>query len=166
MSTTTLVFSGRMHRPSRHGFTVAELITVTAIVGILASIALPLARFGLRRQKEAELQQHLKKITWAIDQYHDLRTSGVIKEPPSLGQGPYPKTLVELTKPIELIDGKKLRFLTIRDLVDPMTGRSEWRTVSNTDDPDSSSSNEDNVWDVHSLSTAPALDGKTHYNEW
>ena len=155
-----------MERQKSQGFTVAELITVVAIVGILASIALPMARFGLRRQKEADLQQHLRKITWAIDQYNDLRTKGVIKEPPSLGQGPYPKTLDELTKSIELIDGKKMMFLTKRDLIDPMTGRSEWQTVSNTDDPDSSSTNEDNVWDVHSKSTAPALDGKTHYNEW
>jgi hypothetical protein len=90
----------------------------------------------------------------------------VIKEPQAPGQGPYPKTLEELTKPIELIDGKKLLFLRKHDLIDPMTGRSEWRTVSSTDDPDSSSSNDDNVWDVHSKSTAPALDGKTHYNEW
>lgn len=155
-----------MHRLQVSGFSVAELITVTAIVGILASVALPVARFGLRRQKEVELKQHLRKITWAIDQYYDLRTRGVIKAAPSLGQGPYPKTLEELTKSIELIDGKKLLFLTKRDLIDPMTGRSEWRLVSNTDDPDSGSSNEDNVWDVHSMSTAPALDGKTHYNEW
>jgi general secretion pathway protein G len=155
-----------MHRETNSGFTVAELITVVAIVGVLASVALPLARFGLRRQKEAELQQHLKRITWAIDQYNDLRSKGVIQAPPGVGQGLYPKTLEELTKPIELLDGKKLRFLTDRDLVDPMTGRSEWRSVSSTDDPDSSSSNEDNIWDVHSKSTAPALDGKTHYNEW
>jgi len=155
-----------MRCDKKRGFTVAELITVTAIVGILASVAIPIVRFGLRRQKEVELKQHLQKITWAIDQYNDLRMKGVIKAPLAIGQAPYPKTLEELAKPIELLDGKKLRFLTERDLIDPMTGRSEWRTVSSTDDPESSSSNEDDVWDLHSKSTAPALDGKTHYNEW
>jgi prepilin-type N-terminal cleavage/methylation domain-containing protein len=155
-----------MARRKRQGFSVAELITVTAIVGILASVAVPIVRFGLRRQKEIELQHHLKKITWAIDQYNDLRTKGVLKQPASIGQGQYPKTLDELAKPIELLDGKKLRFLSERDLIDPMTGRNEWQHVSSTDDPDTSSTNEDNVWDVHSTSTAPALDGKTHYNEW
>ena len=33
------------------GFTVAELITVVAIVGILATVALPVLTFGIRRQK-------------------------------------------------------------------------------------------------------------------
>ena len=47
-----------------------------------------------------------------------------------------------------------------------MTGRSEWRTVSSNDEPGGGTSDEANVWDVHSKSTAPALDGKTHYNEW
>ncbi len=148
------------------GFTIAELITVTAIVGILASVALPLARFGLRRQKEADLRQHLKKITWAIDQYYELRTKGVIKKTPDIRQGMYPKRLEDLARPIDLLDGKKMRLLNAHDLIDPMTGRTEWRMVSSTDDPDSSSSNEDNVWDVHSTSVALALDGKTHYNEW
>ena len=36
---------------------------------------------------------------------------GVIKGQPGLVQGPYPKTLEELTQPIELLDGKKLLFL-------------------------------------------------------
>jgi len=52
------------------GFTVAELITVVAIVGILAAVAMPLANFGIRRQKELELHERLRKITDAIDRYH------------------------------------------------------------------------------------------------
>jgi general secretion pathway protein G len=155
------------------GFTVAELITVVAIVGILATVALPLANFGMRRQKEIELHEKLRKITEAIDRYHELRSpsgvnnpTGMIKEPPSLEQGPWPKALEDLTKPIELNSGQSVRLLRPRDLIDPMTGKSEWTTLSADDDPDTSSSNGKNVYEIHSKSTAPALDGKTHYNEW
>jgi general secretion pathway protein G len=150
----------------RNGFTVAELITVIAIVAVLASVALPLARFGYRRDNEMSLKYRLQKIADAIDRYHDLRVLGVIKAPPQFGQGAYPRTLDELTKPVELIDGKKLVFLRNSDLVDPITGRSEWRTVSSTDDADALSGNDDNVWDLHSRSTSLSLDGKTRYNEW
>jgi general secretion pathway protein G len=156
----------------RSGFTVAELITVVAIVGILATVALPLANFGIRRQKEMELHERLRKITEAIDRYHELRMpstsspNGMMKDPPSLEQGPWPKTLEELTKPIELNSGQKARLLRPRDLIDPMTGKAEWNTLSTDDDPDTSSGNEKNVYEIHSKSTAPALDGKTHYNEW
>jgi general secretion pathway protein G len=160
----------RTHKRSS-GFTVAELITVVAIVGILASVAMPLANFGIRRQKEMELHEKLRKITEAIDRYHELRAlpagnAGGIKEPPSLEQGPWPKTLEDLTKPIELNSGQSVRLLRPRDLIDPMTGKAEWLTLSADDDPDTSSSNGKNVYEIHSKSTAPALDGKTHYNEW
>jgi general secretion pathway protein G len=153
------------------GFTVAELITVVAIVGILASVAMPLANFGIRRQKEIELHERLRRITEAIDRYHELRaqpagSAAGIKEPPSLEQGPWPKELADLTKPIELNSGQKVRLLRERDLIDPMTGKSDWNTLSTDDDADTSSSNGKNVYEIHSKSTAPALDGKTHYNEW
>ena len=157
--------------PDSRGFTVAELITVVAIVGILASVALPLANFGIRRQKEIELHERIRRITEAIDRYHELRSQPAgspagIKEPPSLEQGPWPKTLEDLTKPIELNSGQSVRLLRERDLIDPMTGKAEWNTLSADDDADTSSSNEKNVYEIHSKSTAPALDGKTHYNEW
>ncbi|HXH40224.1 MAG TPA: prepilin-type N-terminal cleavage/methylation domain-containing protein [Thermoanaerobaculia bacterium] len=153
------------------GFTVAELITVVAIVGILATVALPLANFGIRRQKEIELHDRLRKITEAIDRYHELRMQPAtnpagMKDPPNLEQGPWPKDLAELTKPIELNSGQKVRLLRDRDLIDPMTGKKEWNTLSADDDPDSQSGSDKNVYEVHSKSTAPALDGKTHYNEW
>ena len=47
-----------------------------------------------------------------------------------------------------------------------MTGKKEWNTLSTTDDPDTPAQRRDNVFEVHSKSTALALDGKTHYNEW
>lgn len=153
------------------GFSVAELITVVAIVAILASVAMPIANFGIRRQKEIELHERLRRITEAIDRYHELRLAppgspGTMKDPVNMEQGPWPKDLEEMTKPIALNSGQSVRFLRARDLIDPMTGRAEWNTLTADDDPDSPSGDKKNVYEIHSKSTALALDGKTHYNEW
>ncbi len=162
-----------MHAPrNSRGFTLAELITVVGIVAILASIALPVASFGIRRQKEIELREKLRKITEAIDRYHELRTANPpnnIKAPPDLAVGAYPKSLEELTKPIELSNSKSVRLLRERDLIDPMTGKADWICLADTDEPDASGSQSGqsrNVFEVRSNSHTLSLDGKTHYNEW
>ncbi|HYC59987.1 MAG TPA: prepilin-type N-terminal cleavage/methylation domain-containing protein [Thermoanaerobaculia bacterium] len=155
-------------RLNKSGFTVAELITVVAIIGILASVALPVARIGTRRQKEIELRTTLRRITEAIDHYHELRVAGAIQTPPYIGQGEYPRSLDELVEGVELTPmyGKRIRFLRQRDLIDPMTGRSEWRTLSDTDDAGTLMTDGNNVYAVHSTSSSLSLDGKTHYSEW
>ena len=160
-----------MLRPRRsRGFTVAELITVVGIVAILASVALPVLTFGIRRQKEIELRERLRRITEAVDRYHELRMippPNGIKNPPLVSQREWPKELEELTKPIELGNGKVVRLLRERDLIDPMTGKNEWRILADNDEPDAPGIGKpDNVFEVHSTSTALSLDGKTHYNEW
>ena len=140
------------------------------------------ARFGIRRQKEIELRDRLRKITDAIDRFHDLMT--MAQGPPGQNQQPgqppavrpaqmmalgsegYPKDLDELVKGVKMSDGKTVRLIRDRDLIDPMTGRKEWTTLSTTDDPDTSITDGNNVFEIHSTSTALSLDGKTHYNEW
>ncbi|HEX8172004.1 MAG TPA: prepilin-type N-terminal cleavage/methylation domain-containing protein [Thermoanaerobaculia bacterium] len=153
------------------GFTIAELVTVVAIIGILAAVAMPVARFGFRRQKEIELRDRLRKITDAIDRYHDLMTmpapgGNAPAQMQALGSDGYPKDLDELLKGVKTADSKTVHVIRERDLIDPMTGRNDWITLSTTDDPDTTSSNKANVYEVHSSSKALALDGKTHYNEW
>jgi general secretion pathway protein G len=182
-----------MARPSR-GFTIAELVTVCAIIAILAAIAMPVARFGIRRQKEIELRDRLRKITEAIDRYHDLMLMGQMNpgqpqqqqqpgqvpmvrpaQMQALGSDGYPKDFDELLKGVKMSDDKTVRLIRQRDLVDPMTGRAEWIVLSPGDDPEGAFTNTcsvggscsaDSLFEVHSTSTALSLDGKTRYNEW
>jgi general secretion pathway protein G len=60
------------------GYTFIEIAIVTAIVGILASAALPLARVTMQRNREIELRRSLREIRSAIDKYKDAVDQNLI----------------------------------------------------------------------------------------
>ena len=56
--------------------TLLELIIACAILMILATAAIPVARFTVQRQKEAELRRDLREMRDAIDRYKDAADKG------------------------------------------------------------------------------------------
>lgn len=143
------------------GYTLAEMLMVCALIGILTAMIIPVAKFTIKRHKEIELRYCLRQMRTAIDEYKKLYD--MFKFPVPIGSEGYPPDLEELVKGVE-INNKKYRFLR-RIPVDPMTGTTEWGLRSLQDEPDSTSWGGQNVYDVYSLSEGVSLDG-SKYSEW
>lgn len=154
-------FPIRTRRQRERGLTLVELIVTVAILSILASAAIPVARFEYKRQKERELRRDLWMMREAIDRYKDAADRGAFQI--KLDSQGYPPDLDTLVNGVD-VQGKKLKFLR-RIPVDPMTGKAEWGERSMQDDPDSDSWGGQNVFDVYSKSDGTALDG-TKYKTW
>ncbi len=143
------------------GLTLVELIVTVAILAILASAVVPLARFKAKRERERELRYDLWQMRDAIDHYKDAADKHAFMT--KVDSQNYPPDLDTLVKGVDA-QGKKLKFLR-RIPVDPMTGKAEWTLRSMQDDPNSDSWGGQNVFDVASKSQATALDG-TKYSDW
>jgi general secretion pathway protein G len=139
-----------------------ELIIVVTIVAILATAALPIARFQVKRQKERELRQDLWEMRRAIDAYKDAADLGGMPMQKADSNN-YPPDLQTMVDGVD-IASKHVRFLR-RIPVDPMTKNNDWGLRSNQDDPDSDSFGGQNVYDVYTKSQGTALDG-SKYNTW
>ena len=146
---------------SQAGLTLIELIVTVAILAILASAAIPLARFRAQREKERELRYDLWQMRDAIDKYKDAADKNMFQI--KLDSQGYPPDLDTLVNGVDA-QGKKLKFLR-RLPVDPMTGKAEWGMRSMQDDSNSDSWGGQNVFDVYSKSQGTALDG-TKYSDW
>jgi general secretion pathway protein G len=151
-------------RRSQKGFTLAELVMVSAVLVILASVTLPVAKFTARRTKEMELRAALRQMRNAIDEYKRYSDMGLI--PVDLGTDGYPAELEVLVEGVEIVGqvDKKLKLLR-RIPLDPMTGEREWGLRSYQDEPDSDSWGGENVYDVYSQSNAVGLN-EVPYREW
>ncbi len=152
-----------LSRHGERGFTLAELVMVAALISILAGMALPIARYTVKRQKEAELRLALRRMRTAIDEYKRLSDQGMIQI--KLGSEGYPPDLETLVEGVEVVGQPVKRKFLRRIPRDPMTGTTEWGLRSYQDEPDSMSWGGQNVYDVHTTSEGVAIDG-TKYKDW
>lgn len=154
----------RRRRRALRGYSMTELLVVCTLLTILSMTVFPVARFTVRRQKEAELRRSLRMMRNAIDDYKRFSDAGLI--PIDVGSEGYPIELEVLIEGVDLtgqID-KKQKFLR-RIPVDPMTGEAEWGLRSVQDDFDTTSWGGENVYDVYSLSQGVGLND-IPYSEW
>jgi len=149
--------TGRRQR----GFTLLELIVAAAIMLILSTMVLPLARVEIKRTKERELRRDLWQMRDAIDRYKDAADKGAFQI--KVGTEGYPPDLDTLVKGVD-VAGKRIRFLR-KIPVDPMTGNTEWGLRSMQDSLDSDSWGGQNIFDVYTKSQGTGLDG-TKYKDW
>jgi general secretion pathway protein G len=147
--------SGSGRRPwarDASGFTLLELIVVIAVIGILATIALPALRNLPRRANEAALKTDLRTMRDVIDQYYG-------------DKGRYPPTLEAL------VEEGLLRAIPR----DPMTKSAETWKLTYEDEQDEASEffseegffegEERGIVDVHSGSELVSISGQP-YSEW
>jgi general secretion pathway protein G len=161
--------TARHRRASERGLTLIELVSCSAIIIVLASVAVPVANTWVKRRKELELRQALREMRIAIDRFqwdveHNPGMRGTKMN--ATNEDGFPEKLEWLYEGYDLGDaaGTKVKYLR-RLPRDPITGKAEWGTRSSRDRPDSLATDGINIFDVHSTSEAIGLDG-TPYAQW
>jgi len=152
------------------GFSLVEVVCATAIMLVLASLAVPVATTMVKRQKELELRRNLRTIREALDRFQAdcerIPTFRMAAKVDATNEECYPQELAWLHEGVD--DGSpvgiKIKYLR-RLPLDPMTGKADWLPRSSRDEPGKLFTDQINIFDVRSRSEAVGLDG-TRYNTW
>lgn len=153
-----------------YGFSLIELLAAAAILGILASVAVPVAQTAMRREKEHELRLALRDIRRGLDAYKLASLAGHI--PVNPGESGYPPSLSALVTgiPDAKNTGAPVQYFLRRIPRDPffadrtVAADKTWGTRRYDSPPDAPQEGAD-VFDVYSRSTQSGLNG-VPYAEW
>jgi general secretion pathway protein G len=165
-------------RPRRRGFTLIELMISLAVMAILAVMVNHIAEIMATREREQQLYSALRAVRAALDAHKRAFDQGRIA-PPQVAPGApvpvlsgYPRSLQVLVDGVEDAldpEHKKIRFLDRipRDPLErnPTLSPAEtWALRSYASSADNPQAGDD-VFDIHSRSTRPGLNGAP-YSSW
>lgn len=158
-------------RASR-GFTLVELLVTLALIGLSASVILPLASVMETRAKEVELKRALRTMRTAIDKYKVAADAGVIDK--KTGTSGYPESLDVLVQGVQpsaaMGNSAQVMFFLRAIPKDPFaedqsaTPAEMWNIRSYSSKAGDFSAGKD-VFDVSSKSTKTGMDGSS-YSSW
>ncbi|MFZ2540274.1 MAG: type II secretion system protein [Gallionella sp.] len=154
------------------GFTLIEILVTVAIVGVMASVVLPMMELTVQRSKEQELRSALREIRGALDAYLVAGQEGRIAHSVTMsGYPPSLKTLVDGVTDARSPSGKSMIYFLRRIPRDPFYTDDESTAAdeqwgirsygSSADEPDEG----EDVYDVYTRSSGVGLNGIA-YKDW